>query len=73
MGKTHAFVDYCPNTAYDSFENETYCVAERLRKFELQRETLEWLPAMIEFYWQNGIQSDQVEFLENGNFVRQYE
>lgn len=73
MGKSHAPLDTCPNTVYDSFECEHYCVAQELRKFTLQREMLEWLPTMIEFYWQNGIQSDQVEFLETGNFVRQYE
>ncbi|KAJ5377964.1 uncharacterized protein N7496_005373 [Penicillium cataractarum] len=73
MGKGHTPVDICPNTAYDSIDGEPYCVAQELRKRTLQREMLEWLPAMIEFYWQNGIESDQVEFLENGNFVRQYE
>lgn len=57
---------------WDSFGSKHYCVWGKLEEFKLERERLEWLPAMIEFFWHNGIQSDQIDFLEKGNFV-QYE
>jgi hypothetical protein len=73
LGKGHVSLEECPNTARDSFDKEEYCVPQRSREYKQQRETLEWLPAMIDFFWQNGIQSDQIDFLEKGNFMRQYE
>ncbi|KAB8074594.1 hypothetical protein BDV29DRAFT_156478 [Aspergillus leporis] len=72
MGKSHANVLVCPNTVYDKLEGGTYCAAQKSRELTLQQEVYEWLPARIEYYWQNGIHSDQVEFLETGNFVSQY-
>jgi hypothetical protein len=72
MGKSHADVLVCPNTVYDKLEGGTYCAAQKSRELTLQQEVYEWLPARIEYYWQNGIHSDQVEFLETGNFVSQY-
>lgn len=72
MGKSHDPNADCPNSAWDEIERTTYCPIQRSRRWELQRDIYNWLPAMRECYWQEGMQFDELEFLENGNFVTQY-
>ncbi|KAJ6059706.1 uncharacterized protein N7446_000357 [Penicillium canescens] len=62
----------CSNSAWDEIEGTYYCSVQHFRELNLQEEVYKWLPAMIECYWQNGIQSDDLEFLEAGKFVTLY-
>ena len=73
MGRSHDPTVICANEAYDTYSSETYCKAQHIRDLELQKEEREWLPSMLDFYWQNGIGSKEVKFLEATGFVNSYE
>jgi hypothetical protein len=73
MGRSHEPNILCPNEAYDEWVEDTYCKAQYRRKLRLEKEENEWLPSMLEFYWQNGIESKGVEFLKAAGFIVSYE
>lgn len=72
MGKSLAPGIECSNSVWDEIDGGYYCSVQHFRELNLQKEVYKWLPAMIECYWQNGIQSDDLEFLEAGKFVTLY-
>lgn len=72
MGESHACGVECPNASWDEFESDFYCPILEFRKLESRKDVYQWLPAMLKCYWQAGIQSDDLEFLEAGNFMTSY-
>lgn len=36
------------------------------------KEESRWLPAMLEYYWQNGIGGRGIQFLESSEFIKKY-
>ncbi|KAH2525014.1 hypothetical protein KXW97_003180, partial [Aspergillus fumigatus] len=50
----------------------TYCVAIHGRELSLRRDNYNFLPSMLEYYWQNGIESKAIEFLQNSEYVTSY-
>ncbi|KAF2192843.1 hypothetical protein K469DRAFT_551488 [Zopfia rhizophila CBS 207.26] len=71
-GESHGDGIECANTAYDIL-NQGYCKAHHLRKLELQRDEIKWLPSMLEFYWQNGIAEEGRKFLGITGFITSYD
>jgi hypothetical protein len=61
----------CPNTRYDGISS-TYCVATHARKLSLRRDNYNFLPSMLEYYWQNGIEEKAIHFLRNSEYVTSY-
>jgi hypothetical protein len=70
-GKSHEDCFYCPNATYDDL-NRLYCKAEKTRELRQQRSNYTWLPSMLEYYWQNGIDEDGLAFLRSVGFVHLY-
>ncbi|KAL4887787.1 hypothetical protein BDV59DRAFT_189941 [Aspergillus ambiguus] len=62
----------CPNTRYDA-TSSPYCVASRVRELSLRRGNHNFLPSMLEYYWQNGIEKRAVKFLQDSHYVTSYE
>jgi hypothetical protein len=54
MGKYHANELQCCQTAYDK-SLHPYCKVQHLKTLERRKDGYIWLPAMLKFYWQNGI------------------
>lgn len=52
----------CPNAAYNNL-NGPYCKANQVRRLSQQRLDYEWLPSILKFYWQNGVDRDGLAFL----------
>jgi hypothetical protein len=73
MGRSHDQNIICMNEAYNTYTSDTYCKVQRIRDLELQKEEYEWLPSMLDYYWQNGIGSNGVEFLKATGFIKSYE
>jgi hypothetical protein len=72
MGRTHKPNVVCSNEGYDLYYG-VYCKVQRIRDLEMQKEEYEWLPSMLEYFWQNGIGSKGIEFLKTTGFIRSYE
>lgn len=72
MGRSHKPNIWCPNETHDECLG-TYCKVQYTRKLRQEKEKNEWLPSMLEFYWQNGIESKGVEFLKAAGFIVSYE
>lgn len=64
--------EYEPRFNYTYDVLRPYCKVQLARDLEQQREENMWLPSMVEFYWQNGIESKAVEFLKKGRFITSY-
>ena len=62
----------CANTESDDRTQERYCKAERLHSLLQVRLNYRWLPSMLAYYWQNGIDRQGVDFLESVGFVYLY-
>lgn len=58
---------YCHNTVDNDLER--YCRVERMRRLRRQRSDHRWLPGMLKYYWQNGIDQKAVAFLDGVGFV----
>lgn len=71
-GKSHEDCFDCPNIKYDDL-NGLYCKAEQARKFRRQRLKYIWLPSMLKYYWQNGVDKEGLAFLSRVGFVYSYE
>lgn len=61
----------CHNEGYDELEGE-YCIDEHVMELSQRKDNAEWLPSMLEFYWQNGIDDKGLTFLKTNNFVVSY-
>jgi hypothetical protein len=63
----------CPNSRYDhEATGSPYCVASRVRQLSLRRENYNFLPSVLEYYWQNGIGERAIEFLQKSRYVTSY-
>lgn len=72
MGRIHSVSSVCSNTHWDEIEGETYCTVERMYDLEQGRNNLIWLPGMLEYYWQNGVQDESIIFLQKAGFITTY-
>jgi hypothetical protein len=72
MGNYHDEKNLCCNRGFDEL-GQWYCRMGHVRALERQREANLWLSSMLEFYWQNGIESKAIEFLRETGFVTSYE
>ena len=74
MGRSHEPFKSCFNETFDQRPGrDTYCKMQAIMDLEVQKEDHEWLPSMLDYYWQNGIGSKEVKFLEATGFVNSYE
>ncbi|OBT68723.1 hypothetical protein VE03_02098 [Pseudogymnoascus sp. 23342-1-I1] len=64
--------DGCHNEGYDEFGGDMYCIDEHIMELRQRKENAEWLPSMLEFYWQNGIDDKGLKFLKSNDFVVAY-
>ena len=71
-GESHPPSIPCPNEDYDRFAEKTYCMVKRARELAQRKGENEWLPSMLEFYWQNGISAKSAEFLKSTGFLISY-
>ena len=72
MGRIHSVSRVCSNTHWDEIQGETYCTVERMYDLEQGRNNLIWLPGMLEYYWQNGVQDEGIIFLHKAGFITTY-
>ncbi|KAH8757118.1 hypothetical protein BGZ57DRAFT_932894 [Hyaloscypha finlandica] len=72
-GRSHDPNILCVNEGYDTYRSDTYCKEQHVRDLELQKEECEWLPSMLDYYWQNGIGSKGVDFLKATGFINSYD
>lgn len=72
MGRIHSVSRVCSNTRWDEIQGETYCTVERMYDLEQGRNNLIWLPGMLEYYWQNGVQDEGIIFLHKAGFINTY-
>jgi hypothetical protein len=73
MGQSHDPNEICVNEAYDTDISEIYCKVQRIGDLERQKQAYEWLPSMLDYYWQNGLGSKGVKFLKTTGFINSYE
>ena len=76
MGQSHGGHGpnvFCVNEAYDTDASDTYCKVQLIRDLEQQKEAYEWLPSMLDYYWQNGLGTKGVNFLKTTGFINSYE
>jgi hypothetical protein len=55
MGQSHGQKPnvFCVNEDYDG--SDTYCKVQLISDLERQKDAYEWLPSMLDYYWQNGL------------------
>jgi hypothetical protein len=70
-GKTHDDCFDCPNSTYNEL-NGLYCKVEEARRLRQQQSNYRWLPSMLKYYWQNGVDEDGLAFLRRVGFVHSY-
>lgn len=63
----------CHNEGYDELESDIYCIDKRVMELSQRKTNEEWLPSILEFYWQSGIDDKGLEFLKSNHFVVSYE
>ena len=73
LGKRHDAAVYCHNEAFDSILGETYCTVKQASDLEEQRHHIQWLPQMLEHFWQHGTNDQGKAFLVLARFVYEYE
>lgn len=61
----------CPNAGFDDLDG-FYCKVNRVRILSQQRLDYRWLPSMLEYYWQNGVDKKGLAFLRGVGFVHSY-
>jgi hypothetical protein len=73
MGQSHGQKPnvFCVNEDYDG--SDTYCKVQLISDLERQKDAYEWLPSMLDYYWQNGLGSKGVKFLKTTGFINSYE
>jgi hypothetical protein len=65
MGVRYPADDHCP-------ARSNYRKIQRLDDLCRLKEESKWLPAMLEYYWQNGIGGRGIKFLESTEFLQKY-
>jgi hypothetical protein len=70
-GQLHDEGEHCANSTYDDF-NRLRCKAHDVRKLRRQREDVQWMPSILEYYWQHGVAGKGLEFLDQMDFVYLY-
>ncbi len=73
LGKRHDAAVYCGNEAVDTILSETYCRVKHMSDIEQQRQNIQWLPQMLEHFWQHGTNDQGKAFLVLARFVYEYE
>ena len=62
----------CENSFHYSDNLEESCLIEYREHLRMNIAALAWLPYMLEFFWQNGIQGSGKEFLKARGFLYNY-
>ncbi|KAK2592005.1 hypothetical protein QQS21_010308 [Conoideocrella luteorostrata] len=62
---------YCVNEKFDGW-SDTYCKLQRAGEFKREQRDYAWLPAMLDYYWQHGIDKPALDFLNKVGFVHSY-
>lgn len=70
-GKRHAAEYRCSNRAKDDYGSG--CAVDGRRKAQIELETLEWTPTLLDHYWEHGIEGSGMKFLKEASFVSRYE
>ena len=70
-GTRHDDKHRCDNWYEDDFVS--ICRVKDYAKRKQGLENLRWTPAMLDYYWQNGIGEEGIRFLDDGGFVLAYE
>jgi hypothetical protein len=73
MGQSHEPYVSCSNEAFGPEAGDMYCKVQHIRDLKRQKDEYEWLPSMLDYFWQNGIGSKGVEFLKTTGFIHSYE
>jgi hypothetical protein len=69
-GKRHAADYRCSNYGEDDY-GEGWAVAGR-RMAQVELETLEWTPTLLDHYWEHGIEGPGMQFLDKAKSVVSY-
>jgi hypothetical protein len=73
MGKSHCDEHApCANHGLDDYTLAPFCMVQKIRDLEAQRDENQWLSSMLEHFWRNGIGSEGFEFLKKTNFITSY-
>jgi hypothetical protein len=64
-------IGYAADSQSPSTET-SYRKIRRLDDLVRLKEESKWLPAMLEYYWQNGIGGRGIKFLESAEFIKKY-
>lgn len=72
LGRRHERTPRCPNEGYDELLGGTYCKVSHASDLEQQMHNTQWLPPMLEYFWQNGISKEATSFLDSAGFVHEY-
>ena len=70
-GKSHEGLSSCDNIGGDDFE-EPDCLIDRLRGTGYLRDLYEWMPSLLECYWQHGVDAKALAVLDGMGFVQWY-
>lgn len=65
-------VNGCANETYDEWDADTYCKIQRTRDLQQQQSDYLWLPSMLKYYWQHGVDDKGLDFLRRVGFVHSY-
>lgn len=71
-GMCHPLREECDNYGEAGDESAGGCTVQGRAMAVRQVETYLWTPAMLDYYWGNGVGSDGLEFLTRANFVLPY-
>jgi hypothetical protein len=69
-GRRHAPDHQCANWIENDYGEG--CGVNGRRKAEIELETLEWTPTLLDYYWEHGIEGSGMPFLKKAKFVVPY-
>jgi hypothetical protein len=69
-GKRHAADYRCSNYGEDDYGEGCAVAGRRMAQVEL--ETLEWTPTLLDHCWEHGIEGPGMQFLDKAKFVVSY-
>lgn len=72
LGRRHGSGSFCGNEAFDEQLGGTYCKTKHVSDLSQQKSHCQWLPSMLEYFWQNGIGEQAEAFLGGAGFVYSY-
>lgn len=70
-GKGHGDRVYCSNMSYNEL-NDEYCKVAEINRLSQQQSDYTWLPSMLEYFWQNGVDEKGLAVLRKVGFVHSY-